>query len=411
MSFFKKNPQLPDFEGEGPQLKYNGDVRNILAYQMAGGYGPSAMMSMGNRAFGISSRVVLVTSVKKLPTDIGVLMVEGLEYEAFYDSNFVHNNFDLASMGWMEIGINYAQIISQWRMTEWAAGINIRRLMGFAGVSMYANSVDYTLINDTLIDIANLDAEFGFSIPINYDSTAYYDQGPTFKGKGIGVDLGFVFRKKKLLPNGSKPKRYCQDDFEDYHYKFGFSILDLGKITFKENAQAHIYENVSRNWYNVDTIDYISINSTLQNLSRVFYNDPDKSLVGREFGVNLQAALGLQLDYQYFQNWFVNANLLLPVTVGKSQIKRPAQAIISLRHETPRFEFSVPFSLYDFRKPRLGLFVRYYYFGAGTEKLGGFFGFNDFTGLDFYFSIKFHIMKGRCGRWKPQSDCGNYEFE
>jgi len=142
----------------------------------------------------------------------------------------------------------------------------------------------------------------------------------------------------------------------------------------------------------------------------VFYGDTAASLKATSFKIGLPAALSFQADYQYFQNWFVNTTLVLPVKLSNVQLSRPAQAIVSLRYESRWFEFGVPLSLYDFQKPRLGVFARIYFISFGTEKLGGFFGYSDFTGLDFYFSVKYNILKGDCNRYKPERDCRHLTF-
>jgi hypothetical protein len=207
------------------------------------------------------------------------------------------------------------------------------------------------------------------------------------------------------------PRKYCEYEHDDYIIKLGVSLLDLGKIKYNSNAQQNTYANVSANLGRVDTLGFGSVNELTKTFSATFYNgDSTASLVDNSFQLGLPTRFSLQADYQYFPNWYLNTTFVLPVKLFENQLRRPTQAIFSLRYETAKFEVNMPFSLYNFTKPRLGLFVRYYYFSIGTDKLSGLFSFSDFTGLDLYFSAKFYINKGRCAVYKPSGDCRHLDF-
>lgn len=124
----------------------------------------------------------------------------------------------------------------------------------------------------------------------------------------------------------------------------------------------------------------------------------------------MPAALSLQADYNYFPDWYVSAVVMIPLKTSAFQFRRPGQAIVNLRYETPHFEMSLPVSLYDFKKLHVGLAARFYMVTIGTDNLGAFFGAGDFYGFDLYFAVKFHIAKGWCGRYKPRSDCRYLDF-
>jgi hypothetical protein len=75
------------------------------------------------------------------------------------------------------------------------------------------------------------------------------------------------------------------------------------------------------------------------------------------------------------------------------------------------FEVSLPVTLYDWTKPRIGLSARFRGFFIGTEKLSGYFSFSDFTGLDFYAGLKLSLHKGDCRRNIPDDNCGMEEYK
>jgi hypothetical protein len=131
-------------------------------------------------------------------------------------------------------------------------------------------------------------------------------------------------------------------------------------------------------------------------ISDVFYGDPNASLASNRIRMILPAALSIQWDYHYRKQWYLNATAMQPIMSSKSYIYRPAQISVTPRYETQYLEFSMPFSLYEYRYPRVGLAARFWFLTIGTDKLLGFFNLTDFTGMDIYFSLKFNFLKGKC---------------
>ena len=152
------------------------------------------------------------------------------------------------------------------------------------------------------------------------------------------------------------------------------------------------------------------MNQLTRTLSDVFYNDPNASYSGNKIKVFLPTALSVQADYRITRNWYAGAVLIQPVKMGNSFIRRPAQVALIPRYESAMFEFSVPLSLYDYRYPRMGASVRYRIFTIGTDDLLALAGMVNFTGLDFYFGIKFNFRKGFCGRYRHNVPCENEEY-
>ena len=144
--------------------------------------------------------------------------------------------------------------------------------------------------------------------------------------------------------------------------------------------------------------------------SEVFYGDPQQSYRGNSISVFLPAAFSLQFDYKFYRNWYGGGVFIHPLKISKSMIYRPAQIMVAPRYETPYFEASLPVSLYNWRYPRVGLALRYHFFTIGTDNLSWLFGLSDFTGLDFYFSIKVNFRKGNCGGQGRRMPCENDEY-
>ena len=83
--------------------------------------------------------------------------------------------------------------------------------------------------------------------------------------------------------------------------------------------------------------------------------------------------------------------------------------MIAPRMETPEFEFGIPFTLYDMKRPLLGAYMRIYNVTVGTDNLSGFLNLTDHYGYNLYFTVKINILRGKCKR-KMQRFCTGDEY-
>lgn len=408
--YLTKNPEFPKYGPDEMPFDHYTGKNNKYIYSSELLIGPSFMVSVGRHAFGLRTGARVLTSANAIPYEIANFGYYGLDYTEQHNINYTSSNFGSAALVMGEIGLTYAHSFRKIFMEEWSAGITVKRMFAAAGGYMYAYDIDYMVLNDTTINIKNLNAEMGYSFPMDYDNNDFPDSGPLIKGGGFGLDLGVTFQNKTLSYQKKRVRRLCSQRYIDYIYKVGISILDLGYVNFKQNAQLQSFENVSKYWINVDTLNYYNLNALTRTLSDVFYGDPDASLVDNKIKVFLPTALSLQGDYKIYGNWYAGGVFIQPLRLGKSYIRRPAQLAIVPRFETPHFEFAVPLSLYDYQSPRLGASIRYRFLTVGTDELLGLLGLTDFTGLDFYFSVKINFRKGNCGRFKRDLPCENEEY-
>jgi hypothetical protein len=372
--------------------------------------GPSFMLAVGKHAFALHSGARVLSSSYAIPYDIANFGYYGLDYKEQHNVFYQNKNFGSAEIVMGEIGLTYAYAFRKIGMEEWSAGITVKRQWSAGGGYLQARDAQYVVLNDSSINIVNIDAEVGFSLPLDYDNNDFPDDGPLIKGGGFGVDIGLTFSNKELSYQKKRISKLCRQRYIDYYYRVGISLLDLGYVNFKTNAQVHSYDNVSKYWINIDTLNYYNINLLTQTLSDVFYGDPDSSLRGNTVKVFLPSAISLQGDYKISKRWYAGAVFIHPLRLGKAFIRRPAQIVLVPRYEKADFEFSVPLSLYDYKYPRIGASLRYHFLTVGTDDLLGLAGMVNFTGLDFYISIKINFSKGNCGRYNRNVPCENEEY-
>lgn len=372
--------------------------------------GPSFMVAMGRHAFALHTGARALTSANAIPYDIANFGYYGLDYYKQHNIDYHSNNYGSSALVMGEIGLTYAFAFRKISMEDWSAGITIKRLFSVAGGYMHANDVNYMVLNDTTINIKNLNAELGYSMPLDYNNNDFPDDGPLIKGGGFGFDLGVTFQNKVLSYQKKRITKLCRQRYIDYNYKIGVSILDIGYVNFTKNAQLHSFIDVSQYWINIDTLNYYNMNELTQTLSEVFYGDPNASLTDTKIKVMLPTAFSIQGDYKAFRNWYAGVVFIQPLRMGTSFMRRPAQIALIPRYESNDLEFAIPLSLYDYHYPRIGASLRYRFFTIGTDELLGLFGITDVTGLDFYVSVKFNFRKGDCGRLKHNVPCENEEY-
>lgn len=401
--------EFPEYGPDEMPFDHFTDKKNKFVYASELLRGPSMMLAYGRHAFAFHTGARVLTSIYRLPYHIANFGYYGLDYTQQHNINYTGSDFGTSALVMGEIGLTYAFAFRRFSNEDWSAGITLKRMFSLGGGYLQANDIDYMVLNDSTINIRNMNAELGYSFPMNYDNNDF-PYGPWIKGGGFGVDIGFTFQNKLLSYQKRRISKLCRQKYVDYVYRVGISIIDLGFVNMTSNAQVHSYDDVSEYWVGVDTLNYYNFNQLTRTLSEVFYNDPAASLVADKVRVPLPAALSLQADYKVHKNWYAGAVFIQPVRLGKSYLRRPAQIALVPRYETPDFEFSVPLSIYDWKYPRLGASVRYHFLSLGTDDLLGLVGLTNFTGLDFYVSVKINFRKGNCGRFNRNVPCENDEY-
>ena len=146
-------------------------------------------------------------------------------------------------------------------------------------------------------------------------------------------------------------------------------------------------------------------------LSYEFSGDSLQLLRNSAFSIALPTALSLQIDNRITSKFYANLAIVQPLVLNDATIVRPSQLAITPRFETDYFELAMPFIIYNYKYPRLGLSARFHKIVVGTDKLGGFFGMKDFTGLDFYVMVKLQFFRGNCRNFNKKFGCGNLEYK
>ncbi|MEI7663801.1 MAG: DUF5723 family protein [Bacteroidota bacterium] len=408
-NFFKAGYQYPmHSEGYGTEqrifytYKNRGDKSAFVNLRVNG---PGAMVIWGKHAFALSTSMRAVFSLTNVPYDVVNFSYLGLNYRPQQNINYNDTRpFRAAGMVWGEIGISYAYRFFARGMDVWSAGITVKRLFGVSGMYAKVNNINYTVLNDSTVNVKNLDAEMGIALPVNSNANTA-NLNPLIKGGGFGFDIGVTYQRLSRYHQEAYFNTLCAQPYEDYLYRVSVGLVDLGRIKFKDNASKMVFDNKSSYWENVTHMPFHTIGNFLDTLSYQFYGDKKSAYAANSFNIWLPSALSIQFDYHLMKSLYLNTNLIYGFPLAGGAIVRPAELSFTPRYETSLFEVSLPVSLYNWTLPRIGLALRVYGLTIGTDKLGGFFNYSQMTGMDFYFSLKLFFSKGNC-RIKGPVHCG-----
>jgi hypothetical protein len=365
--------------------------------------GPSFMFTRQDHVFALRTGARFMSSTRRLPYDMANFSYYTMDFRPQHNTYFVRDNYDMSSMAWYEVMASYVTVFNRGKSNLWSAGISAGPLFGYAGAYVKGGDTRYIVYNEDILNVEQLDAEFGMSLPVDYNSneTDYYH--PSVRGFGWGMDVGITWQYRDKPYQRRIPRNCYKKRFEEYQFKLGISLIDIGYINFNRNAERHVYENVHNNWIKVSDFNYTNIHEGLNYASELFYGDSTASLRGNSIRIYLPTSLSVQFDYHVANNWFVNGTAVIPVKYASPMIEAPVVIAVTPRYESRFLEVQLPLVLYDFNNPRIGLSLRFDGLTIGTDNFLCFTSTKDFTGADVY--ISYRIMLRNDGK-NPYSNRG-----
>ncbi len=357
-------------------------------------YGLSAMLVLGRHSFAISNSIRSAGSIIDVPYMAANLGLFGIADNPLHYRSFEAEEFMLIDLTWEEFNLSYAYILNATGKNQWSIGVTIKNMFGIAGGYFLNNKIDYSVSNDSISININFDGEYAYSLPLDYTDNSFTSDN-LYKGYNVGFDFGIYYQKNIKANPYFGVDKIKEQKFNEYNYRIGLSLLDVGCIKFKENAKHYVYNDASTDWQNLNALSFTNLDQYNKDISYAFYSDSNLTLYNNQFSVCLPTAMSIQLDFNLMKNWYLNGIYFQGINLGEICIKRPSQLSVSIRYESKLFAFCIPFSLYEVKSPRIGIAVKVYYLTIGTDKLNNLFNYKSFSGLDFYASVKIPFAKGR----------------
>jgi len=348
---------------------------------------PSFMVNMRQHSFGMYLNTRTWSSGYDLDGDLG--------YFNLIDSAIFLGNIDpfqVGIMNWGEIGATYATNIKTSRKIEINAGATLKFLLGIDAVGVRSKQdVDVIRMDD---QIALGPTELEMSYASNYNDESY-----DFKRNGFGAaaDLGVTFVRPENR-NGNKL----------YKWKVGVSLLDVGRVKYRKNANTYSYSTTDSSYFNTAQFEDVRDPDDLIEAINNSGNSTIATLTDDKFGMWTPMALSVQFDAPLVKKLYLSGTAVVGMRFKGNAAERSDLLAVTPRIEGRWLEFGMPISLYRWKEVQLGTYVRLGPLTVGTERLNSWFIPGQLEGSDIYFALKIHsgMFKKSCKARESEKGSG-----
>ena len=282
----------------------------------------------------------------------------------------------------------------QTKTSEFNVGVNFKHSKIWDALIVKENKsfhIDYNRDENSLV-FNNFDGEILFATSYDFDKNNYK---PKDYGHAVGGDIGFTY-----IDYGD----YDKEEGE-YLQKLAFSVTDIGFI--KVNGEKHAFNGDPFTINRKNDFQHLtSISDFLQELSSHVYSDPTASLVGTQFTVALPTALHLSYSGNLRRNRYLTLGVNQRVPLYKYAFKTPNLFYVNLAKTHHLITYSAQLSLFEYKKPQLGAYLRFGPFFIGSDNiLPVFFRQDKFNSFDVYFGFKIYPFWDSSESRRARKEC------
>ena len=372
-------------------------------------YGPSIFIPLDNiGGFGFGVRGISGFSVNGLNGDMGGIFRYGLGDSAvgglrsLRGKNVNQGEFSINTEKYQEWFMSFAGYTQPDVVNSMRWGFTAKLLIGMGMAHLGSDNLSFSVKNDQVVDIQQLNARFFHT---NDQSVATAMSAPFglkfdfMNGAGAGMDLGFMY---EFRPNANRINNsisFCdREKFEQYKWKFGASITDLGFISYDGRGSEII--SIANTTYQVDPniVNALQYNQGEDRFDKVddkFFNQLNANAVN-SFVSYSPTALNVQFD-NALTNHFHIGGYWTQSLKGKNAVglRRSSYLSVVPRWQGETIEIGMPITAsYETNKMNLGLYGRFGPLIVGSDNLAGLGQFinNDYySGASFYFGFRSKI--------------------
>ncbi len=352
--------------------------RNFIA-------GPGGTWNKGDHSIGLAFNVRSHSSGIDIPPFVAPYIVNGVKfYTAQQNKDYSAQNIRIGSAHFAELKLSYANTFYKKGKDMITGGISFKKFYTMGGGAANIYDLSFNVRDSNTVSIYHMEGDF-MNTP---DFTILSGKG------GMGLDLGVTYAKMLGQCSGYFPHSKgngCR--YVPYQYKIGLSIIDIGSIKFKEDSYKFAGYDIS----NFDWENYSDADTIKENHIDLFANQEEDITSGRitkTQRIKLPTFISAQFDYNIWSSiFYVNATIIqsLPQSINKFAVHRPNSLSVTPRFESKLVDFSIPFSLYRYTSPQLGLSLRVGPITIGSDKFVNWFFNKDVYGGDIYFYAKIPI--------------------
>ncbi len=372
-------------------------------------HGPSIFIPLDHfGGFGFGVKAVSGFSVDGLNGDLGSILRYGMGSAGLGGVNNLigktiqQSEFSINAEKYQEWFMTFAGYSENDAVNSWRWGFTAKFLLGMGMAHLGSDNLDATIVDNQTILFNQMNSSYYHTNDLSVSTALSGPFGLKFdfvNGAGLGGDLGFMYEYRPNAKSNYNGVNFCdQERFEQYKWKFGASITDLGFISYDGRGS----EIISIGDYQY-TIDKDIVNALQHTQGADRFDKLDDGLFTPAGGQDVNTflsysptALNVQFDNALNNHVHLGAywtQSLKPTnSVG---LKRASYLSVVPRYQEERIEFGMPITLAnDYTALNWGLYGRIGPVIVGSDNLVGLGQFikNDhYTGASFYFGFRSKI--------------------
>ncbi|RAK36163.1 UNVERIFIED_ORG: hypothetical protein DFS12_104369 [Chitinophaga ginsengisegetis] len=266
----------------------------------------------------------------------------------FPNPGYVNKNLSIPQAGvsshiWHELGFSYARTIKETYSGRWKAGVTLKLLSGVAAGYASVKDANFRLNSSSNATITSGTLYYGYNKELDDWQSPAQKNLQLFQNNGIGADIGVIYEYR---PDNGGFGASENSDADDYKFRIGASITDIGRIKYNRSPTNTNLSLVKDNVVPKD-IQYRSKES-LQQYARRLNNYFTPLGTDSTFNMMLPTALNLMGDYNIDNRFFISAHAVIALTAGNRDVSKTyalTQFNITPRYETYLFGAYMPFTI------------------------------------------------------------------
>lgn len=263
---------------------------------------------------------------------------------------------DASAHVWHELGLSYARVLKETYSGRLKGGITLKLLSGVSAGYASAKDINFTLNNRRDASITSGTLSYAYNKEMDQWQSPVQRNLQLFHNAGIGADIGFIYEYR---PDNGGFGAYNDDDVDDYKFRIGVSVTDIGRIKYTK-APINTDLSLVKDHVVPNDLEYRhkeSLQQYARRLNQYFTPLPTDST----FAMTLPTALNLMGDYNIDGRFFVSANAVIALTAGRKNIAKTYALTnfnITPRYETRWFGAYLPLTINHNGQADVGAGVR-----------------------------------------------------
>jgi hypothetical protein len=375
---------------QGSEFIPRNNVGYMNGHQYGRIHGPSVLWKRENQYFGISNAVRTVSHIDNVPAHLASFIKEGFSYLPYQNQFFDEiQPFAIGSLSWAELSFTYATLLRRNIRRDIIAGVTVKPLFGLHGIMAGSDEISYIVNSNRDLTVYNMDFYSRGAVPVNYRSFQFNGVQNSILGFGFSFDVGFTWINKREEDHYRRAEdlRFKNGIEEYYDWAWGFSLIDAGAFNLTRNTRGVEFTNARLFIPGVNLEDYAGPASIVDEMEARLLSG---SLVREEdenYWFFLPTAFSSQFDYYHGRRLYSYLYWVHDIPLVENRISRPSVIGYTPRYESPLFTLALPVTLYDYKKPRVGIAMRIGFLTIGSDRPGALLGIGELDESDVYFSI------------------------